>query len=106
MSLRAAGNRAEPPLPSSHLSQLETGKVRFPGIDMLGRLAQAYNIPVVEVLGAYGVNVVVESSGLQAQRAQQIGERVLLVDEPNHSSIIGFAEYLIRQQTEAQAPAE
>lgn len=52
-TLRKAADRAG--VPNAHISQIETGTIRHPGMAVLTRLAVAYEIPLHELtaLGGY-----------------------------------------------------
>ena len=51
-SLREAERRSG--VPNAHISQIETGAIRVPGVPVLIRLAAAYEIPLSELLALAG----------------------------------------------------
>ncbi|HEV2452006.1 MAG TPA: helix-turn-helix transcriptional regulator [Streptosporangiaceae bacterium] len=51
-SLREAGRRSG--VPNAHISQLETGTIRQPGVAVLVRLSAAYGIPLPPLLAMAG----------------------------------------------------
>lgn len=52
-TLRKAADRSG--VPNAHISQIETGAIKQPGMTVLGRLAVAYGIPLAELLALSGL---------------------------------------------------
>ena len=52
-SLRDAERRSG--VPNAHISQVETGAIKRPGMTVLGRLAVVYGIPLAELLALSGI---------------------------------------------------
>lgn len=52
-SLREAERRSG--VPNAHISQVETGAIKRPGMTLLARLAVAYDIPLAELLALSGI---------------------------------------------------
>lgn len=78
-------------LHSSHLSQIESGKVSDPRISTLLRLSEAYDIPVDIILAdVYGIEV----EEIDEERALAIGQTVLQLPESSQDWVISYAEFL------------
>lgn len=101
LSLREAGSRAVPPIPSGHLSQIEIGKIRGFNLRLLPQLAAAYDITIPQILEAYGKGMNVNTPTRENAEALRVGKLVLSLPDDDRDNIIGFAQFLQRKVREA-----
>jgi len=92
LSLRQAGELAQPPMSASHLSQIENGKVRGFNINFLSQVGQSYRLSVPEVLIAFGVEV--DGPNWEDFAAMRLGKMVMELPEPLCGSVSGFIQDL------------
>ena len=62
-------------VPNAHISQLETGTIRHPGVSVLIRLSAAYDIPLPELLALAGradFGTVGEDGGLEDHEGHEM----------------------------------
>ncbi len=100
LTLEAAAKRAFPPFLISHLSQIENGRVKSPGVTSMPRLAQAYGITITEVLGAFGVVTEMTPEAIEAieaDKAYHVGKAVLDLDDTGRTLVLGLVERLGKQ---------
>ena len=100
-SLREVGGSVEPPIHAAYLSQIETGRVTYPSIELFERIATAYGVGLLDLMVAYGLEPSAEE--LEIVHATVIGRKILGLDETRQRCALSYVDFLQQDQQQAQA---